>query len=259
MDDAAIYADVGSLFAEPSYRDQPAPLTITTSYRSNSVEVTEPYSPIMARTHSSRGRNLARHLSILPFALIAAFLVLLLPTLTGAADPGVSVTRFQHLPSKIVYFDDSPVALYHDATSGTVHRSENEGKSWNPISLPSSIVGKAAMLVPHPYDKKTSFILSRDTTHWRSSDRGKTWQEFLTPSPPATRAGPPMEFHADEKHWEWIIFTVKMFHVDAVGWTDLSRRSVLYKRCVCNQPSTVVGVRNALQLGQSDQGDGNKG
>ncbi|GAC97923.1 hypothetical protein PHSY_005511 [Pseudozyma hubeiensis SY62] len=150
-------------------------------------------------------RSMRRLLPLLFASLISA--LLLLPSLASAADPGVKVSRFAHLPSKISYFDDSTVALYHDATAGIVYRSEDEGKTWSPVSGSSS--GKAAMLVPHPYDKKQAFILSRDTMHWRSTDRGKTWQEFLTPESPATRAGPPMEFHADEKHWDWIIFTGK--------------------------------------------------
>lgn len=155
---------------------------------------------------SPRRAGGARQLLALLSASIACLLVLL-PSFAAAADPGVSVSRFAHLPSKISYFDDSTVALYHDATQGIVFRSEDEGKSWSPVS--GSSKGKAAMLVPHPFDKKQAFILSRETTHWRSIDRGKTWQEFLTPEPPATRAGAPMEFHADEKHWDWIIFTGK--------------------------------------------------
>ncbi|CDS81921.1 related to VPS10 domain-containing receptor SorCS1 precursor [Sporisorium scitamineum] len=151
-------------------------------------------------------RRSVRQLARLTLAIFLCTL-LLLPSLTSAAEPGVKVSRFAHLPSKISYFDDSTVVLYHDATAGIVYRSEDEGKSWSPVS--GSSAGKAAMLVPHPYDKKQAFILSRETVHWRSIDRGKTWQEFLTPEPPATRAGPPMEFHADEKHWDWIIFTGK--------------------------------------------------
>ncbi|PWZ03508.1 LOW QUALITY PROTEIN: Oligoxyloglucan reducing end-specific cellobiohydrolase [Testicularia cyperi] len=126
---------------------------------------------------------------------------------TQAADPSVSTTRFAHLPSKIAYFDDSTSVLYHDATQASVWRSEDEGKTWSVVEGPSK--GKAAMLVQHPYDKKQAFILSTEKTHWRSVDRGKSWQQFSTPESPAVRSGPPLEFHADEKHWDWIIFMGK--------------------------------------------------
>ncbi|SAM85571.1 related to VPS10 domain-containing receptor SorCS1 precursor [Ustilago bromivora] len=155
-----------------------------------------------------RSRSTIQRLWLLPFLLSLLLAIFLLPSGTFAASPSVSISRFPHLPSKITYFPDSPVCLYHDATTLTVHISLDEGKSFTPISSPSSH-GKASILVPHPYDPKTAFILSRETTHWRTSDRGKTWQEFLTPHPPATRAGAPMEFHADPKHWDWVIFTGK--------------------------------------------------
>ncbi|SNX87401.1 related to VPS10 domain-containing receptor SorCS1 precursor [Melanopsichium pennsylvanicum] len=139
--------------------------------------------------------------------LHTVFAFLLWALLISAANPTVKTTRFSHLPSKIHYFDDSPVILYHDAVSSTVHISQDEGATFSLItSIPSS---KASLLVSHPFDPKTAFILSKDTSHYRTSDRGKTWQEFLTPHPPATRAGPPMEFHADPKHWDYIIFTGK--------------------------------------------------
>ncbi len=115
-----------------------------------------------ARTYtmSPRRAGRARQLLVLLSASIACLLVLL-PSFAAAAEPGVSVSRFAHLPSKISYFDDSTVALYHDATQGIVFRSEDEGKSWSPVS--GSSRGKAAMLVPHPFDKKQAFILSRET------------------------------------------------------------------------------------------------
>lgn len=36
-----------------------------------------------------------------------------------------------------------------------------------------------------------AFILSSGKTHWRTVNRGKTWQSFDTPEPPAVRAGAP--------------------------------------------------------------------
>ena len=88
-----------------------------------------------------------------------------------------------------------------------MYLSEDEGKSWKLADGPTK--GDAYMLVPHPHDVKQAYILSAQRTHWRTTNRGKTWQQFKTPEPPAVRAGAPLEFHADPKHWDHIIFTGK--------------------------------------------------
>lgn len=142
---------------------------------------------------------------ILVFALLQIFSSSL--ATIAASSPTVSISRFDSLPGRLSYFDDSTVVLYHDSTRGNVYRSPDEGKTWSQVSGPPT--GGAYMLVEHPYDKKMAFILSSAKTHWRSADRGATWQEFKTPEPPAVRAGPPLEFNADEKHYEYIIFTGK--------------------------------------------------
>ncbi|PWN28461.1 Oligoxyloglucan reducing end-specific cellobiohydrolase [Jaminaea rosea] len=139
--------------------------------------------------------------------LVAAILAIAPEPTLAAGQPGVSISRFESLPGRLSYFDDSTVVLYHDTLRGNVYRSEDEGKAWKQVSGPPG--GSAYMLVEHPYDKRMAFILSSGKSHWRSADRGKTWQEFKTPEPPAVRAGPPLEFNADEKHYDFIIFTGK--------------------------------------------------
>ncbi|EPQ27080.1 uncharacterized protein PFL1_05364 [Pseudozyma flocculosa PF-1] len=124
-----------------------------------------------------------------------------------ASSPAVSISRFAHLPSKLAYFDDSTSLLYHDGSEGNVYRSEDEGKTWKLVSGPAK--GAAYMLVQHPHDIKQAYILSNAKTHWRTTNRGASWQEFKTPEPPAVRAGPPLEFHGDQRHWDHIIFTGK--------------------------------------------------
>lgn len=145
--------------------------------------------------------------------LVLAIIVFLLgltcrsATASAASAPSVAISRFDSLPGRLTYFDDSTVVLYHDSIRGNVLRSQDEGKSWTQVVGPPN--GKAYMLVEHPYDKRMAFILSAGKTHWRSADRGATWQEFKTPEPPAVRAGPPLEFNADQRHYEYIIFTGK--------------------------------------------------
>ncbi|PWN53321.1 Oligoxyloglucan reducing end-specific cellobiohydrolase [Violaceomyces palustris] len=139
--------------------------------------------------------------------LVASLLFLTAEPVIAASNPTVTVNRFNHLPSKLAYFDDSSVVMYHDGTEGNVYRSEDEGKSWKLVDGPQQ--GKAYMLVDHPYDIRQAYILSNGKTHWRTTNKGLSWQAFTTPEPPAVRSGAPLEFHADQKHWDWIIFTGK--------------------------------------------------
>ncbi|CAO1617832.1 unnamed protein product [Sympodiomycopsis kandeliae] len=150
-----------------------------------------------------KSRSLAHILRIAALLFAIAFTA----TASAARSPEVKVSRFESLPARLSYFDDSTVVLYHDSIRGNVYRSQDEGKSWAQVSGPPD--GNAYMLVEHPYDKRMAFILSSSKIHWRSADRGATWQQFSTPEPPAVRAGPPLEFNADEKHYESIIFTGK--------------------------------------------------
>ncbi|KAN0063715.1 vacuolar protein sorting/targeting protein PEP1 [Thecaphora frezii] len=150
--------------------------------------------------------SLALVLALLAGPLGASALMSKVPQ-AKTTNPAVSISRFAHLPSRLAYFDDSTVVLYHDATEGNVYRSEDEGKSWKLVNGPSK--GSASVLVPHPHDIKQAYILSSGNTHWRTTNRGASWQEFKTPEPPSVRSGPPLEFHGDQKHWDYIIFTGK--------------------------------------------------
>ncbi|CAO1629918.1 unnamed protein product [Parajaminaea phylloscopi] len=138
---------------------------------------------------------------------LLSLVVASIPSVAAASAPAVAISRFESLPGRLSYFDDSAVVLYHDSIRGRVLRSPDEGKTWAPVAGPPS--GSAYMLIEHPYDKRMAFILSSGKSHWRSADRGATWQEFKTPEAPAVRAGPPLEFNADQKHYEHIIFTGK--------------------------------------------------
>lgn len=138
---------------------------------------------------------------------VLACMLLIAVGLVAAASPRASVTRFANLPAKIAYVNDASVVFYHDTLQGVVWRSPDEGKTWKMINGPPK--GSAYLLLEHPYDRNMVFVLSNSVKHWRSADRGETWHPFETPAPPAVRAGSPLEFNADEKHYEHIIFTGK--------------------------------------------------
>ncbi|ODN82335.1 signal sequence binding protein [Cryptococcus wingfieldii CBS 7118] len=136
--------------------------------------------------------------------------MLLLPALLGvlisalaalAADPQVTVNRIENLPNRLFYFDDTPVVMYHDPAMLTVHRSEDEGKTWEQITGP--IEGEAIRLVEHPHNNEMAFIIGRYTTHWVTYNRGATWQSFVTPRD-ASLGGKTLTFHSG--HDDWILF-----------------------------------------------------
>ncbi|KAI0794611.1 Oligoxyloglucan reducing end-specific cellobiohydrolase [Fomes fomentarius] len=134
--------------------------------------------------------------------------ILLLWTLASClslvtGQPTHAFTPFENLPARLFFFNDASTAIYHDVVKGAVYVSPDEGKTW---SIPSSIPeGEAAMVIEHPFDSKTAFILSRGTTHWRTDNRGETWQKFDMPVPPAL-VGRPLSFHSDPKKYGYILY-----------------------------------------------------
>lgn len=172
---------------------------------------------------------------------VLACLLLAFALCVGARTPTVTASNFANLPSKLSYFDDSSVVLWHDAESGTVFRSDNEGKSWKAVSGPPS--GKAMLLIEHPYDPKQAFILSNAEEHWRTTDRGATWQRFRTPDPPAVRAGIPLDFHADEKHRTYILYTGRK----CSKWSPL-RGSVCHDVAYYTTDAFATDVKQAMDV-----------
>ncbi|KAG8984319.1 vacuolar protein sorting/targeting protein PEP1, partial [Tulasnella sp. 427] len=129
-------------------------------------------------------------------------LLLLSALLIIAQKPEVQVTHFKNQPARIFYFDDTTVVLYHDASALTIFRSDNEGKDWKEIE---TLRGKAMMLIPHPHDNRYAFVLTRDRTHYRTTNRGESWQSFTMPASPAL-VGAPLSFHADKDKWGHILY-----------------------------------------------------
>ncbi|KAM0751951.1 putative signal sequence binding protein [Meredithblackwellia eburnea MCA 4105] len=143
---------------------------------------------------------------LLQYLLLGLALLVGLATAAGSdPKPELHHTLFNNLPSKIFYFDDTSVVLYHDAISKNVWRSVDEGKVWNILSKTSDVPdGVATMLIEHPFDNKIAFILGDDTTHYRTMDRGASWAPFKTELPPSISANT-LSFHS--RQWEWILFT----------------------------------------------------
>ncbi|GAA5980381.1 hypothetical protein JCM11641_001783 [Rhodosporidiobolus odoratus] len=155
--------------------------------------------------------------------LLISFISLVNPA--SAADsshPELRHSLFDNLPSRIYYFPDSPVILYHDPHSLSVYRSPDEGKSWDLVNGVAK--GEAHLLVEHPWDGSIAFILTPTTTHYRTMNRGETWHTFTTPLAPSLSANA-LSFHA--RKWDWILFTGQ--ECERVGWGGrVCRESTFY-------------------------------
>jgi hypothetical protein len=100
--------------------------------------------------------------------------------LTGAwakkDKPSVKVNQFAFIPYNVNYFDDSDVLLFEDGISHNVYRSDNAGEDWALVKdVPE---GKMLELAMHPFDKKRAYIITNTKSHYKTDDRGNTWEEF---------------------------------------------------------------------------------
>lgn len=103
--------------------------------------------------------------------------------------------------------------LYHDGTGKNVYRSSDEGASWTQVDgIPA---GAALAVIEHPYDLSTAFVLTKSKTHYRSTNRGQSWQSFDTDLPP-TSGSTSLEFHSSK--WDSILYIGKKCESDVWSW-----------------------------------------
>lgn len=127
-------------------------------------------------------------------------------TVDAADGPTIVATPFENPPGFLNYFKGSNVVLFQEAYGQTVWRSTDGGTKW---SKPEGIEhDKAIALVMHEYDNERAYVLTSTNVHWKTKDKGETWQTFFTDAYTsdftATR-GRWMTFHADDK--DKIMFT----------------------------------------------------
>ncbi|KAI8367032.1 hypothetical protein BD560DRAFT_291507, partial [Blakeslea trispora] len=91
-------------------------------------------------------------------------------------------------------FEKIKVILWLDATSHTLYRSENQGKQWDKVV--DIAQDEPSFLYEHPFDNTKAYVLGKKNRHWKTTDQGKSWQEFSTPVEPAA-IGNHLAFHAD--------------------------------------------------------------
>jgi photosystem II stability/assembly factor-like uncharacterized protein len=144
--------------------------------------------------------------------------LLLSSTVSAKKDqPGVTATSFTHEPENVQYFEDSDVIVFQDYNTNNIIRSDNAGEKWDTIKdIPD---GKAWTMYLHPFDTQRAYVLSRERTHWLTSDRGKTWTEWKTDYE-FSRFRKPFAFHASDPNR--IIFNAQdcqsVFCEELVSW-----------------------------------------
>ncbi|KAK8049132.1 hypothetical protein PG994_010862 [Apiospora phragmitis] len=115
----------------------------------------------------------------LSYLLAVCLLQLLLASAAEAKDePTIIVTDFDHNPININYFKGSDTVLFQDQHTGSIYRSTDAGAKWTKVEEIGE--GKAVALVMHEFEPHRAYVLTTGSTHWRTHDRGETWNTFFT-------------------------------------------------------------------------------
>lgn len=87
------------------------------------------------------------------------------------------------------------VILYLDnSESPKLFRSADDGDSWNEVTVGSSKT-TLTRIMPHPFDFQRAYALTNGSTHYATTDRGKTWHAIELPLN-TVPTGNPFVFHA---------------------------------------------------------------
>ncbi|KAI0124653.1 vacuolar protein sorting/targeting protein 10 [Xylariales sp. AK1849] len=117
-----------------------------------------------------------RRMLLVTFLLWQVLMVLVTDAKKDA--PTVTVNNFDRYPLNLNYFQDSAVILFQDQTAGTIYRSADAGVTWAKVDAITD--GKAFVLIMHEFDSNRAYVLTKGVSHWRTHDRGKTWETFFT-------------------------------------------------------------------------------
>ncbi|KAI1499629.1 vacuolar protein sorting [Biscogniauxia marginata] len=121
-------------------------------------------------------------------------------------EPNIVFTEFENPPNNLNYFKGSNVLLFQEAYERTIWRSTDAGATWSKADGIQH--DKAVALIMHEHDNSRAYVLTLGNTHWRTHDKGETWEEFYTKaylSDFADTFGQWMAFHADNP--DKILFT----------------------------------------------------
>ncbi|KAJ7579906.1 vacuolar protein sorting/targeting protein 10 [Mycena floridula] len=183
------------------------------------------------------------------FSFSLLFLLISLISRSLAADPKKTITSFPNFPANIFFFDDSESAIYFDAIDGDVHVSQDEGKTWKLAeSIPK---GEVRYVIEHPFDNQLAFALTKDTKHYMTSDRGKTWRSFELPIAPAPVARP-LSFHSDPKKYGYILYQGTA--CTRIGWGAICHDETFYtKDAFRDEPQKLLAETSRCQFAHSSK------
>ncbi|KAJ7128312.1 Oligoxyloglucan reducing end-specific cellobiohydrolase [Mycena epipterygia] len=105
------------------------------------------------------------------------------------------------LPDFIVqyaYFPDSTTILVHLGDS-TIWQSRNEGYTWTQLFTGESFI----TFYMHTYTSGRAYLLTNINKIYCTTDSGRTWNPYYTPTPPNTFLAPILRFHPDSDKLIW--------------------------------------------------------
>lgn len=109
--------------------------------------------------------------------------------------PKISSTTFKTPPTNLQFFEDSETALVQEKEAGILWRTDDAGETW---AKPKDIEeGQVRQVWLHPHNHKVAYALSRGSTHWVSSDQGKSWNSFAVKGVEPSEVRSPLSFHAE--------------------------------------------------------------
>lgn len=131
-----------------------------------------------------------------PFLLLALAVTLWSAVALAKDTPNVSVSKFEHPPIGLNYFEDSDVVVFHDVQAACIYRSEDAGASWKRVEdIPE---GEASLLLMHRFEQKTAFVLTEGIEHYKTDDSGASWTKFKSGTMASAFQPEILVFHADD-------------------------------------------------------------
>ncbi len=116
------------------------------------------------------------------------------PLVAEKDAPTFAVKEIENIPRNFNYFDGSEVILFQDIDANNVWRSPDGGSSWERVDAVPE--GEAFLLFMHEYDPNRAYILTAGLQHWRTSDRGKSWDMFQVDAEISMFRYDILQFHA---------------------------------------------------------------
>ncbi|KAK4150558.1 hypothetical protein C8A00DRAFT_36836 [Chaetomidium leptoderma] len=116
------------------------------------------------------------------------------PLAAKSDGPIFHLKAFDNIPKNLNYFSDSDTVLFQDTDSKNVYRSDDHGVKWERVDAVPE--GKAWLLFMHQFDSNRAYILTEGLTHWRTGDRGKSWDKFVSGAEMSMFRGDILQFHA---------------------------------------------------------------